>query len=519
MSGEGSRSGVLWIPDWPIVAAVLEGELPAHLPSALLGGRGLVAVSAQARRLGLRPGMTRRTAQSLVPDLALAALNPVQQVRAFEPVLQETAEVVADISLLRPGLALVGIEGAAAYYGGEEPVAGELVGAAARAGVEAQVGAASGLLTAILAARASRIIPPGESTAFLDPHPVDVLVHAATSEQLREEYSGLVGTWKRLGLAQLGDIARLEAAEIAARFGRAGVRAHRLARGRDVQLRAGLRAAADLTFGADLDPPVERLDTAAFEAKELAERLHGDLVRRGLACESLRVTARAQNGEELTRAWRLDGLLGATEITDRVRWQLAGWLDGRSGRAPSAPLVRIDLAAEGNYPAGSAQEGLWGRASASDNRAQRAAERAQSLVGPEGVLAPVIQGGRTPTERVRYVVWGDEQVPQRRADSPWLGALPAPLPTTVFPAPVEVELLGTAGAVRMTDRGGLNTPPEVLRYRNRQYPVEGWAGPWPISGRWWEGEVPRVYIQMVSGAGAHLVVGGRQGWWLEGVYD
>src|SRR5699024_11377234 len=61
------RTGVLWVPDWPIVAAIAEGELPAHLPAALCDGRGLTVVSAPARRLGLRPGMTRRTAQSRGP--------------------------------------------------------------------------------------------------------------------------------------------------------------------------------------------------------------------------------------------------------------------------------------------------------------------------------------------------------------------------------------------------------------------------------------------------------------------
>jgi protein ImuB len=35
---------------------------------------------------------------------------------------------------------------------------------------------------------------------------------------------------------------------------------------------------------AELDPPIERVDTAAFAAKALAEQLHEGLARRGLAC-------------------------------------------------------------------------------------------------------------------------------------------------------------------------------------------------------------------------------------------
>src|SRR5690625_3357258 len=372
------RAGVLWVPDWPIVAAIAEGELPAHLPAAICDGRGLTVVSAPARRLGLRPGMTRRTAQSLVPELVLGPANPTQEVRAFEPVLQAAGEVVADIVLLRPGLAMVGVSGAARYHGGEEEVAAALVGAGAGAGVEAQVGVAAGFLTAILAARSSLIVPTSETAEFLFPHPVQELLHAATTSAARKEYSDLVSVWQRLGLTRLGDVARLEAADVAARFGRVGRYAHRLARGLNIQLSAAARSDADLAAGVDLDPPAQRLDIAAFAARDAARQLHSLLVGRGLACENLRVFARAENGAELSRSWRLDGPLSVEELTDRVRWQLGGWLEGRSGKPPSAPLVRIDLIAEGNYPAGAAQSGLWGKSSRNEEHATRAANRVQS---------------------------------------------------------------------------------------------------------------------------------------------
>lgn len=519
MRAEGRRTGILWVPDWPILAAIWEGEVPAHLPSALCTNRGVVAVSAQARRLGVRPGMTQRTAQSLVPELVLGQDNPSQQVRAFEPVLAAAAEVTADISLLRPGLAMVGIEGAARYYGGEEAAAGELIGALAQAGFEAQVGAGEGLLTAIVAARAAELVPSGRAADFLAPHRVEELVHAATTPNGRREYEELVGIWRRLGLLRLGDVADLAAADVTARFGRVGARAHRLARGQDVQLRAGLRTVADLSVGLEFDPPAGRLDTAAFGAREVATELHAQLLRHGVACEVLNVIARTEKGEELRRAWRLDSLLSVEELTDRVRWQLAGWLEGRSGAGPSAPLVRIDLVAEGNYPAGSAQDGLWGARARSEAQAARAAERVQGLLGAEGVLTAVAQGGRTPAERVRHVVWGDEQHPERDPQAPWPGRLPEPLPTRVFPEPIEIELLGSTGPVRTTGSGGLTCVPQRVRHRRGSHPVQGWAGPWPISGRWWEGEAPRVYLQIVSPAGAWLVSGGERGWGVEGVYD
>lgn len=517
--GEARRWGVLWVPDWPIAAAIAEGELPAHLPTAMCAGAAVTVVSAQARRLGVRAGMTRRTAQSLVPDLVLGQSSPIQEVRAFEPVLQAAGGVAADVVLLRPGLALVGAAGAARYYGGEEEVANSLVGAAANAGVEAQVGVATGFLSAILAARRSLIVPPDETPGFLFPHPVENLLHAATTAGARKEYAALVSVWQRLGLARLGDVAQLSVADVAGRFGRMGIYAHRLVRGMDIQLHAGARVDADLSAGMDLDPPAQRVDIAAFAARGVAGQLHDLLLGRGLACENLRVYARAENGEELSRAWRLDGLLGVEELTDRVRWQLAGWLDGRSGKPPSAPLVRIDLIAEGNYPAGSAQSGLWGRADRNEEHAVRAAGRVQSLLGAESVLTAAVQGGRTPGERIRYVAWGDEMEPDRDPGAPWPGQLPAPAPATVFARPPTIELTSDGVPVRMTERGGLSRPPDKLHFSNRSHRIEGWAGPWPIHDRWWEGQVPRVYLQVVSDAGAWLVTGGEEGWRVEGVYD
>lgn len=518
-AGGAPRRGALWVPDWPIVAAIVEGDLPAHLPSALCRGRVVIAVSAQGRRCGIRPGMTCRTAQSLVPDLVCAPADEAQQARAFEPVMHAVTEVVADATLLRPGLALLGIEGAARYYGTEEEVAQVLVGATGAVGVEAQVGAGPGFLTTILAARASAFIPEGGAAQFLEPKPITALLHAATTERMREEYRELIGLWRRLGLQRLGQVAALSPSDVLGRFGQVGVRAHRLAQGRDVRVRAGQRTAGDLSTGRDLDPPATTLDAAAFVAQGLAQDLHDGLAQRGLACENLRVFARAENGAEHSRTWRVEGLLGVEELTDRVRWQLAGWLDGRSGQTPSAPLVRIDLTAEGNYPLGAGQKGLWGEVGRKESQARRAAERVQGLLGAEGVVSPVEQGGRTPRERIRLVAWGDEPIAGRNPDDPWAGQLPEPLPTTMFTPPIALEISGSRGAVRMTRRGGLTCDPEKVRVGERVHFIQGWAGPWPIHGRWWEGQVPKVYLQIVTSAGAWLVSGGADGWEAEGVYD
>lgn len=513
------RRGVLWVPDWPIVAAVSEGELPAHLPSALCAGSVVVAVSAQARRCGVRPGMSRRTAQSLIPELVIGRVDEGQQVRAFEPVLRAIEGEVADVSVLRPGLAAMGISGAARYHGGEERVAELLIGAAAETGVEAQVGAGVGVLTAILAARHGVIVPSEKAVSFLHGHPTRALSHAATTPQMREEYSRLIGVWERLGLTTLGQVASLRRADVANRFGSVGVQAYRLAQGEDSYVGDTGRAAADLHVGRELDPPAASLDEISFVVQELSERLHDGLARHGLACESLRVVARDEGGQEHNRSWRIDGVPSASELAVRVRWQLSGWLEGRSEQPPSGPVARIDLHAEGNYAAGLAGHGLWGEASRGETEASSAAVRVQSLLGADAVRTPIMQGGRSPSERIRYVAWGDEAKPERDPAHAWSGQLPEPYPTTVMDPPVPIELVGHGRAVRPTPRGGLTAPPESAVIKSTDYAVLQWAGPWPVNGRWWDGQEPRVYVQLVTAQGAWLAVGSASGWGIEGVYD
>ncbi len=540
----GTRLVVLWVPDWPVVAALNEGLAGAHQPVALYDGRGVAALSAQARAQGVRRGMRKRSAQAMCPDLVLLGVDEGRDVRAFEPVVQALEEVVPLLTPMRPGLVLTGARGPARYLGGEEQVAQQLVGAAAEAGAEAQVGVADGLLAAVLAARGDAVLAPGTSADFLAGRDVRELIHVTTTRQARAEMTELTGVLRRLGLHTLGALAELPSRQVHARFGALGEQAQRLASGLDAHPPHAPRPEPDLTSSADLDPPANRLDVAAFAARRLAEELHQRMVRRGVLCGLLRVFARTSEGGELVRTWRIDGALSASELTDRVRWQLDGWLSGRSGRPPSAPLTHLALTAEEVMPAAAVQEGLWGRTGRGERQAGRAALRLQGLLGPAGVLAPVAEGGRAPRDRIRLVAWGDELSPVRDPDAPWPGQIPRPLPARVPAEPVPVHLLDAAGApVQVDERGRLSGAPEVVvdversgggdspgagdspaagdssGAAGRRLPVSGWAGPWPVIERWWTGRADRYYLQ-VTGAGRALLLGGdAEGWWVEGVYD
>src|SRR5699024_7196181 len=94
------------------------------------------------------------------------------------------------------------------------------------------------------------------------------------------------------------------------------------------------RQEPDITVSSALDPPVDRIDTAAFAARSLAQELHRILLAGSVTCSRIEIMATTSAGEELTRTWRTDdsalGAMSAARITQRVRWQLEGWLTASS---------------------------------------------------------------------------------------------------------------------------------------------------------------------------------------------
>lgn len=531
------RTAAVWVPDWPVLAAMTAEEVDAHRPAAVHDGRRVVAVSAPARRAGVRRGMRRRHAQECCPELALLAADPGRDVRLFEPVATAAETVVAGIEVARPGLLLLPAEGAGRYHGSEEVLAERLVAQVAElTGYEAQVGVADGSGAAVLAARSARLVPAGRAAGFLAPLAVGELLHVATGDTAAQ-VPDLVDLLHRLGLRTLGDLARLPAADVLARFGRLGAWAHAVASGRDDRPTALRRLEADVAVEQEMDPPVERVEAAAFAARRLAEDLHAQLQARGAGCGRLQITARTEDGHELVRTWRTDAALGGmsvTRMTDRVRWQLEGWLTRQGTRAGAgqdpepAPLVRLGLRAEEVVAVGAEQGRLWGNPSGSDLRAQRALHRVQGLIGAEKVLSPALQGGREVRDQVRLVPWGEEPPPSRPTTAPWPGRLPRPAPATVLAEPQVVQLVGADGRrVQVDARLQVSSEPAVVWWPaqgdlpERETPVTGWAGPWPVVQRWWGPEPRRlVYVQATLGDGRAVLLALREGVWaVEARYD
>jgi protein ImuB len=504
------RMLVVWCPDWPVLAA---GAPPAD-PVAVVHANRVVACSPAARDEGVRPGLRRREAQARCPGLELLAHDPARDARAFEPVLVAVEALTPWVEVLRPGECAFPARGAARHHGGE-PALATAVTAAVHTALggpppSCRVGIADGTFAAGLAARHQVIVPPGGSQGFLAPFPVATL-----------ERPDLADLLVRLGLRTLGELAALPAVDLATRFGPEGSRAHRLAGGLDEWPRAARRPPPVLRTVAELDPPAERVDVAAFAAKALADELVARLTRLGLACTRLRVEAETEHGETLTRIWRHDAGAGraAAAMAERVRWQLDGWLAALPASRPTGGLTRLALAPDEVVPDRGRQLGFWGEQTEAGERAARALARIQGLLGAEAVRTARLRGGRDPADRVAYP--GDPAWP---GAAPWPGRVPDPAPAIVHPEPLPAEVVDAAGAgVTVDGRGLPSAPPSRLRVEGGGWSaIAAWAGPWPVDERWWDPaahrRLARLQVTTAEGA-AHLLklYGGR--WWVEATYD
>ncbi|GAA1976294.1 DNA polymerase Y family protein [Catenulispora subtropica] len=514
------RALAVWCPDWPVVAVGADPDTAA----AVVVKNVIVACSFAARADGVRRGQRTRDAQRLAPGLVLYARDEAAEARAFEPVLAVLAEYTPRFEVVRPGLAALPLDAPARYFGGEDLVVRGIRDRIGELGVGAGVGVADGVFAAALAARSDTRVVPGRTAEFLAPFPTSVL-----------ELPELVEPLGRLGVPTLGRLAGLPADAVAGRFGADGVAAHRLARGLDARPPAPLRQGPDLSVEAVFDPPADGSERIVFAAKALADELHTVLAQAGVAGVRVAVEIHGAAGagaepEVSYRLWRHEGLLSSTAVAERVRWQLSGWQTTLQGKQESGleagadhGITRLRLIPDHLIPARGVQPGLWGADEAPD-RIARAAERLQAMYGPDAVTLPAGRGGRTPLDQGVRTPYGDLP-PDPAEAAPWPAALPAPAPADVPRSPRPAEVADRDGVpVTVSGRLRVSAPPAelVLPGTRERLRILAWAGPWPLTERWWEpaAAVRQARFQVVTDDGRAWLLAVRDGAWLvEAVYD
>ncbi|HXQ96117.1 MAG TPA: hypothetical protein VN800_04265 [Candidatus Acidoferrales bacterium] len=287
--------------------------------------------SPAARRHGVRRGMTLAAAHALAPDAAFlvpdldryhaAAEATLDALAVFAPYVEGETDPAKDGF----GGAYLGIDGLERLWGTEPVLLARVAVAVAphapgplRAGI---AGSRFGSLVAAVIAcdrlpgtdvtwLAAAAGGPESEAAFLAPLPVTLLpASSETQERLRA-----------LGVRRIGDFAALPRAAVTARFGAEGDFLHDLASGCDGRKIVPRRPAERLRAEAELDPPVESLESVRFVLHRLADALCGQLAARGagatlarLECHEVAVARATPLAPEVAHAPHAHGGVGRLE--------------------------------------------------------------------------------------------------------------------------------------------------------------------------------------------------------------
>src|SRR6184192_568726 len=262
------------IPGFELRAALRKQPAVALRPAALAPVAGteplLGPVTAEAERLGVRPGMRLGEALATCPELVLVEQDPAAAEQAWEEILRALEDSGFAVDPGGPGCVYFESKGVERLYGGLEPA---LKRALAAVGTtwDPRAGAAERRFAALAAANVARpgqalIVSDDRARSFLAPLPLTLLpLERSRYEQLEE-----------LGVRTIGQLAGLPGAAVAERLGPDGRRAWSLARGERDGRVAPRRPAEPL-----------------HETLEFPEAVGNDLtLRRGLAVLVDRLLAR-----------------------------------------------------------------------------------------------------------------------------------------------------------------------------------------------------------------------------------
>lgn len=516
-----ARTLVLWVPAWPLVAAQCDDELPEAVPGvalALMRHGAVVECSPEASAAGVRVGMKRRDAQMRCQGLIVLPDSPERNRRMCDQVLLALRDTVPHHTLVEPGLLAFAARGLSRFYGGEDAAAVALMSALSSSphGFHSRVGISDDLFSAVMAAQQTdstqpiRIVEPGASSTFLSGLPLDVLDDAHA-----------VSLLTRLGVTTLGECVALGESALRERFGTAGEQMYRLASGRDGRWLSPENSPVDTSELIALLEPLEAIDQLAFTIRHATENYHRRLFAAGVVCTRVRITIAFDAAPPDTRTWLHPRFFSASELVDRVRWQLEALARDSEGLGEHPPGV-VSVRFEALHPesVGAHEPGLWGQGP--DSRVHHVLSRVQGMVGAHGVLSARSATSRFPAGTQVVTTWG-EKPSEGSSGGPLPGALPEPFPGTVFALPPDVALQDDHGNSVLIENAGLSGAPVTLVFRDRRLNLVSWAGPWPVTERWWDPANARYAhrLQVLDERGIGWLLTATQDcqWRIEARYD
>jgi protein ImuB len=428
---------------------VLEGEAPLQ---------AVCSLNTKARLLGMAHGMTQVEVDtfpaSVVLPRSLKAESSTKAVLlegagAFSPRVEDRSEETTF-------LCGIDIAGTDSLFGPAEMLAKNLLQRVRSLGISARIAVSGNLHAAISLARGMssgvsiKIVPAGEEASALSPLPLHVLDLTAAQTEI-------FSLW---GVHTLGMLAALPEKELIARMGQQSKRLRQLARGEWPHLFQPVEPVFTLEERAELDSPVEILESLLFGLGVMLEQLILRAKARILSLASVTVTLTLDGGGTHARTVR-----PALPTTDKQLWIKLLHLD-LEAHPPSAAIVGVMLQAEPGSTT-KMQLGLFSPQLPEASRLDVTLARIRAVVGEDCVGRAVLQDTHA-AEAFRVepftVFTGESLVPT------------SPHSRTSMR---QLRPLETASVTLQQSK------PAYFFFREKRYNVEHAYGPWDVSGDWW----------------------------------
>ncbi|MBZ5588187.1 MAG: DNA polymerase Y family protein [Acidobacteriia bacterium] len=508
------RIACLWVPDFLLQAlrrsAPELAEAPLGIAAGPLPRDVIVAVSAEAVELGVRPGMTAAQARQVAPAALVRVTPPPVAAAADEALADAAAGFSPRVKRHLPGEVLLDAGGLLPRFGREETIAHELLRACRHVGLEARVGIASNLGVARVAARVDEVavVRAGEERSFMAPLPLELL-------QPAPELEAMLARW---GLATAGELARLPRREVGLRLGPAGVALHRLASGEETGAFIPDPLQEVLREGVEFDDPLGLLEPFLFVANGILARLAQRLELRGEGFAEVLLELRLEGaGHREVRLKLVAPTRDVPAVLALARLQLEAHPPGApvEGAAALVTPGRVRLA----------QGSLFGAPMPAPGRLSTTLARLAALVGPERVGAPAVPDTHRPgVWTLAPFVLGEDRgswIVDRGSSRPPTGS--ASRTTNHEPRTTPHPVLRAFRPPREARVDAVNGRPVVVWVEALGGIVVGWAGPYRFVGEWWDDEpFAREDFDVATTDGSLLRVYFDRldrRWFVDGIYD
>jgi protein ImuB len=490
------------------VAAAAERAEPTlrqHAFAIVVGAPPATRVAdanAAAREYGVLPGMSESEARARCSALVTRTVCADTVASARAALLDAALGVSPRVEDAGAGIAHVDIRGLDRLFGNDADIAARLVRVAHAVGLPARVGVASARAVARMAtwresARVT-VVAPADEEAWLARAPLDAL-------ELEPALAATLGTW---GVRTVGELAALPRSGLAARLGDAGLQAHDQAHGRD---RMPFRAYAPPPFWVEalgLDWELESLEALARVVRVVLERLCARLTTAAVAADALTLELALASGAHHERTIPL-----AYPLQDPAPLLTLVTLD-LEAHPPAAAITRVVVSAHA-VSARASQARLWHPPAPALRHLAGAVARLARLVGPDNIGSPVLTDSHRPDA---FMLRSFQPSDADEAASPRPEVVTRPERETPARAQLALRRLRPPRRVEV----------ETVDERPVRVVWGGWrrivqcAGPWRVSGEWWEQPWARDEWDVACGDGTlcRLARDRVTGvWWLDAVYD